>query len=456
MEDTTQKTACKLDAPITQEQIDQIKASLDATLDGELVSQMLACVQCGLCADSCHYYLTNPETEAIPAYKAALVTSFYKSRHTLVGKLLPSLSGARPLDAGRVGEWIDSLFGRCSLCGRCTLNCTMGIGIHQVIRRGRTALAAAELVPSSLQATVDTAVVSGNNMGITKEEWLDTIAWLTEELLGETGDPTAELPLDKTDVDYLYAINPREAKFYPLSLLAAGKIFYAAGVSWTFASDNYDVTNYGLFSGDDEKAALIADRLQTTAKRLRAKTIILGECGHGFNANFWEGPEWRKRPHEVPEMSVLNLLEQLLAAGRITVDPGKHTKPVTLHDPCNLVRLGGVLEPQRVVLNQTVTTLVEMSPNREKNFCCGGGGGQLSMTRYAERRIAAGKMKAEQIKATEAKVVVAPCHNCIDQLAELNKHYKLGVDIKTVTEMVADALVLSVPSAATSGDGHSQ
>jgi Fe-S oxidoreductase len=78
------------------------------------------------------------------------------------------------------------------------------------------------------------------------------------------------------------------------------------------------------------------------------------------------------------------------------------------------------------------------------------------MTRYAERRIAAGKMKAEQIKATEAKVVVAPCHNCIDQLAELNKHYKLGVDIKTVTEMVADALVLPEQSAATSGDGHSQ
>ncbi len=437
-----ENNVCKLDSPATTEQIETIANALEASLDSELVAQMQTCVHCGLCADSCHYFLTNPETEAIPAYKAALVTSYYRSRHTIAGRVLPSLVGARPLDAGRVAEWIDSLYGRCSLCGRCTLNCTMGIGIHQVIRRGRTALAAAGLVPSSLQSTVDKAKETGNNMGISREEWLETIAWLSEELQGETGDPSAELPLDRTDVDYLYAINPREAKFYPLSLLAAGKIFYAAGLSWTFASDNYDVTNYGLFSGDDEVAALIAARLQETAKRLRAKTIILGECGHGYNANRWEGPEWRKQPHDTPEISILDVLERLLAEGKITVDAGRHTKPVTLHDPCNLGRLGGVVEPQRRVLSQTVGTLVEMYPNKEKNFCCGGGGGQLSMTRYAERRIKAGQMKAAQIKATGAKVVVAPCHNCIDQLSELNKQYKLGVDIKTVTEMVADALVL--------------
>jgi Fe-S oxidoreductase len=55
-------------------------------------------------------------------------------------------------------------------------------------------------------------------------------------------------------------------------------------------------------------------------------------------------------------------------------------------------------------------------------------------------------MKAEQIKASGAKIVVAPCHNCIDQLMELNKEYKLNVQIKTVAEMVADALL---PNAST-------
>ena len=82
-----------------------------------------------------------------------------------------------------------------------------------------------------------------------------------------------------------------------------------------------------------------------------------------------------------------------------------------------------------------------MTPNREENFCCGGGGGQLAMAQYRDRRVRAGGVKAEQIRNTKAKTVVAPCHNCIDQLMELNKEYKLGVQIKTVAEMVADALL---------------
>jgi Fe-S oxidoreductase len=402
---------------------------------------MQSCVHCGLCADSCHYYLATGEAEAIPAHKAGLVSSVFAREHTLSGRFFPILSGARTLDAELTREWIDSLYGRCSLCGRCTINCTMGISLERIIRAGRSALAAAGLVPSELQATVDKAVDTGNNMGITREEWLETLEWLQDELRSETGDPAAEMPIDRAGADFLYAINPREAKFYPLSLLAAGKVFHAAKASWTFASDAYDVTNYALFSGDDEAGALIASRLQQAARRLGNCRIVLGECGHGFNANRWEGVEWRQGTEDVPMISILDLMEGYLREGKIALDPSRQQKRYTLHDPCNLVRLGGTTEPQRYLLSRAVSEFVEMTPNRENNYCCGGGGGQLSMTRFADRRLEAGRIKADQIRTAGAQVVVAPCHNCIDQLAELNKHYQLGVDIKTVTEIVADALV---------------
>ena len=84
-----------------------------------------------------------------------------------------------------------------------------------------------------------------------------------------------------------------------------------------------------------------------------------------------------------------------------------------------------------------------MIPNRIDNYCCGGGGGQLSMSEFNERRITSGKIKADQIKKTGAEIVATPCHNCIDQLMGLNNEYKLGVEIKTIGEIVADALVLS-------------
>ena len=82
-----------------------------------------------------------------------------------------------------------------------------------------------------------------------------------------------------------------------------------------------------------------------------------------------------------------------------------------------------------------------MIPNREQNYCCGGGGGMLSMSEYGDRRVESGKVKADQIKKTEAKIVVAPCHNCADQLLEINKHYKVGVEIQAVCELVFNALV---------------
>lgn len=392
-----------------------------------LGTDLASCVRCGLCAEACHYFRSTGEPLATPAYKVRLA-----------GQVLRS-PGA--LDSQRTSEWVDELFGRCSMCGRCMFHCTTGLNIPAVVRGARTRLADAGLVPPDLQATVDTTLRSGNSMGITREEWVDTIHWLEDELRAETGDETARIPLDEPEAGLLYTVNPREPKFFPLSLLAAAAIFHAAGASWTLSSESFDLTNYGLFSGDDAAAAQSARRLRQAMRQLGARTLVLGECGHGFNANKWRAPEWlaeHKPPHVV---SILEIVAAYIAQGRLRLDPSRNASLTTLHDPCNLVRLGGIIEEPRAILSAVVSRWVEMTPNREQNFCCGGGGGQLAMGRYAKRRLAAGRPKAEQIRATGAAVVAAPCHNCIDQLSDLNKEYGLGVKVTTICELVAGALV---------------
>jgi len=400
------------------------------------------CAHCGLCADSCHYYIALNDIQSIPAYKLALVTKIFKKSFGFIGKKLPSLVGAADLTNELIEEWVDSLFGRCTLCGRCSINCTMGINIPYLIRAARGALASVGLVPPGLQSTVNTAIEKGNNMGISKEDWLETVEWLEEELQQDVDDSDAQLPVDNKGARLLYTINPREAMFFPLSISAAAKVFYAAGESWTFSSENFDVTNYGLYSGDDEAAAIMSERLIVAQEELGCEELILAECGHGFNSNRWEAPEWLQRTYGLKVKSILQVIADYIREGRLKLDPTRNTKVVTLHDPCNLVRLGGIVEEQRYALKHAVSNFVEMTPNREKNFCCGGGGGQLAMTRFSKRRLEVGKIKADQIKATGASVVATPCHNCIDQLMELNKHYKLNIEIKTITEIVADAIVL--------------
>lgn len=427
---------------LTQENLDSIRKIFTDQMRSDFAAYLNACVHCGLCADSCHYYLTDPRPESMPAYKLNLVNKVFRRYNTILGRTIPGLSGSEDLTRDVVREWVDVLFGRCSLCGRCSINCTMGINIFYLIRTARTALSAHGITPPGLQSTVDTAVKTGNNMGISTEDWLETVEWLEEELQMEVGDPAASLPLDKKGAKLLYTINPREAMFFPLSISAVGKIFYAAGESWTFSSKNFDVTNYGLYNGDDEAAGLISSRLIEAKEQLDCEQIILAECGHGFNSNRWEAPEWLNRKYGFPVRSIIQVMGDYIRTGKIKLDPLRNTRTFTLHDPCNLVRLGGLIEEQRFVLKQAVNNFIEMTPNREKNYCCGGGGGQLAMTRFAKRRLDAGRIKADQIRKTGAQVVVTPCHNCIDQLMELNKHYDLKIEIKTLSEVVADATVI--------------
>jgi Fe-S oxidoreductase len=378
----------------------------------------------------------------VPARKLGHIAAAFRARFSVLGRMAPSLVGARPFDREIVRAWVVSVFGRCSLCGRCSINCTIGIPLPNLFRAARTALASLGLTPPDLQATVDNSLKHGNNMAIAKEEWTDTVEWIEEELRAEVGDAKAGLPPDKTGAKYLFTVNPREAKFFPLSMQASAKVFWAAKEDWTMASDTgWDLTNYGIFNCADGQAAAIVKNLTDAMERLKCEALVIGECGHGYQSARWMGPEWLKRVFPYPVVSFLELMDEYLDQGRIAVDPSKNQAPVTLHDPCGMVRHGGIVEPQRRVLRRAVQTFVEMSPKGHENYCCGGGGGQLAMGRYKSRRLAAGGVKARQIKDTKAKIVAAPCHNCIDQLTELNKEYSLNVQVKTVAEVLANAIV---------------
>lgn len=426
---------------IDEQRESQARQALFRRLDFEKALQLSTCVRCGLCAESCHYYLVEKEIKAMPAYKIRLVEQVFNYYINLKGRLPSFWFGRGRLSSSLLKEWLDVLFGRCSLCGRCSLNCPMGLKIHDLVRFGRSILAEIGLVPSGLSSTIRIAVNSDNNMGIRTEEWMETVHWLEEELQSELEDSSALLPLDRSGARILYAINPREAKFFPLSLLAAGKIFYAAAESWTLSSYNYDVTNYAYYTGEDTLAAKFFRRLETSLKRLGCQMLVLTECGHGFASARWEAPAWIGYQPAFEIRSFLEIMADYVRQGRLKLDPTRHSLPVTLHDPCNLVRLGGLLEEARYLLRQAVTNFIEMKPHGIENFCCGGGGGQLAMTEFASRRQKAGQIKASQIKETGARIVVAPCHNCLDQLLELNRIYKLGVQVKTVSEIVAEALV---------------
>ena len=148
-------------------------------------------------------------------------------------------------------------------------------------------------------------------------------------------------------------------------------------------------------------------------------------------------------------MSIHDLLKMYIETGRIKVDKSAHPHLTTYHDPCNYGRKSemvfgpGYFEEPRWITQQCVEEFVDMYPNRANNHCCGAGGGAWASP-YAEERIFYGRIKAKQIKDTGAKLLIAPCHNCRDQIMKsLRKEYDMmDVEVKYLWELVADSLIL--------------
>jgi Fe-S oxidoreductase len=56
-------------------------------------------------------------------------------------------------------------------------------------------------------------------------------------------------------------------------------------------------------------------------------------------------------------------------------------------------------------------------------------------------RMKSARVKADQVRATGAPILATACENCHTQLGNLNEHYRMGVDVRFLSSMVADALV---------------
>jgi Fe-S oxidoreductase len=145
---------------------------------------------------------------------------------------------------------------------------------------------------------------------------------------------------------------------------------------------------------------------------------------------------------------VFDLLIKYIKEGRIRLNRSKFKVLATYHDPCNYGRKAekifghGFFDEPRWILDRCMENWVDLYPAKENQLCCGGGGGALT-TGYNDERIAYGKKKMEQIRATGAEMVVVPCHSCHGQLNSIKKEYGMeNLTVKYLWELVADCLIL--------------
>ena len=413
-------------------------------LNRQLVGSLVGCVHCGMCTESCHYVLANPDDPSYaPAYKADQIRKIFKRNFDWTGRIFPWWVHAQDIHTDEELEKLkDIVFGKCTNCRRCSINCPMGVDFALLNRMARGLLVSVGIMPEGVAVVSKDQWEVGNQMGVLPQDYIETLEWLSDELEDEFKDPSARIPIDKTDAEIVYTINPREVKYDPRTISDAARIFYLAGENWTMPSEGWDMTNFGLFSGDDELGGAVARRVYDKVQELRGKKLVMSECGHGYRSTRCEGPNWSGE--EIPfvmESSVQTML-RYIREGRIKVDKSRNKDSYTFHDSCNNARSCGFFEEPRELLNLVVPDFREMYPNRAENFCCTGGGGAMSMSEYTPERLKSAKIKADQLKTTGAKVVVTSCHNCVDGLTDVIRHYKLGMKVAQLVNLTAGALVI--------------
>jgi Fe-S oxidoreductase len=330
----------------------------------------------------------------------------------------------------------------CLVCNRCTQGCPMGIAMDVVVRRARSLAIAEDQIPVDIQKGIKSRLETGDVNGLTQEEFVETVEWVSEEFVDEVGDPAAAIPHDIPGSKFLYLPNPRELGINLLHLTAMGKLFYAMKETWTLSSSHTDVTNWGYFVGKDKTARHIARMVVEPAEALGIETLVLSECGHGYHVLKHLLPELIGRK---PNFTVVSIVELALEYARkkiLKFDPAIHPYKIAYHDPCNIARKSGGYEAPRELLALCCNEVVELIPNRADGICCGGGGGILQDSTSTKKRMITGKPKADQMRTTGLDHLATACLSCHRQLGELSTHFKLGIKVDTVASLAAESLVL--------------
>lgn len=393
------------------------------------------CVRCGACIDACHFYAASKDPAHIPAYRMMLIKKALQSGASGKGKLLDWYREFEGRDPAMAAQLKKAMWD-CTGCRRCAVFCPFDLDTGLLVGTGRYGMLQEEMGPEMIAEIGDAEVSKGEIVDFIKEFFVEQTKEL-EVRLQEEFHPDLKIPVEKEGARALYVPLVGEHAVVP-----AAKIFHAAGEDWTLSL--FTATNHSYFVGDSAKAKQAANWIIQEARRLGVRAIIYPECGHASRTlfNYFEG--WFGDEIEgIERLNIVPLTYSYLAEGRIEVKPGSFDTPLTYHDSCSLGRSSGMYEEPRELVNAVSTNYREMTPNRELNWCCGGGGGLIATAEEMfETRMQGGLPKVEQIRQTGAEWVVTACENCKTQLEDLNEHYEMGIEVKGVIDLIADALVV--------------
>jgi len=417
-------------AKLTPERIQTVVMSILETENlARLKGMVQACVRCGLCGEACHYFHSHDRD---PKYSPV-----GKVKQTL----WPLIENKGRVSPEFIREAARVAYTECNLCRRCIQYCPLGIDTALLISTVRRICNKLGVTPLYMQDTANSHASTYNQMWVKDDEWIDSLQWQEDEARDEY--PKLRIPLEKEGADIMYSVIAPEPKFRTQLIYQSAAILNQCGVDWTMpATPGWDNSDMCMFAGESEMMGRLKRQHFETAVRLKVKRIVMGECGHAYRSVYDTGNRWLSwKGMPIPVIHSVQFYWEQFKAGNIRV-ASTFDELVTFQDPCNIVRGMGLEEKAREVVRAFCPNFVEMHPNRGHNYCCAAGGGVINCgPPHKKTRVLGNRVKAEQLAATGAKIVVAPCHNCHGGIEDIIKHYKLDMELKFMSDIISEHMV---------------
>jgi Fe-S oxidoreductase len=376
-----------------------------ATVEDFTWKQLLdtdACTMCGRCTSVCPAHATGK-----PLDPREIVL---KTGEVMARTGTPPISPPIGVDP-EITVSADSLFERitpdeiwaCTSCKACDEICPVNIEILDKILDMRRYLS---LMESNFPAELGTAYRgmenSGNPWGMAQT---DRGAWASKVdgvQIVEPGSPF--------DHEYLYWVGCAgsfDDKNQKVSV-AMAKLMQRAGLDFAILGPSENCTgDPARRSGNEYIYQMLAMQNIETLNGMGAQKIVT-QCPHCFNTISNEYPQLGGS-YEVIHHS--QLLEWLIAEGRLDLTDARLEERIVYHDSCFLGRHNDVyLAPRRVIGSLGGVEVVEAARNGTRGMCCGAGGARMWMEETIGKKV--NDERSQELIATGASRIAVACPYC--------------------------------------------
>ena len=397
---------------LDDESIEQFGAATMKDLGWEQIMDSYACIMCMRCQEVCPAYNTGKLLS--PA--ALEINKRYHLNH----------GGAT--DVQMLDMISEEAVWACTSCGACVDICPVGNEPMRDILDIRRNLTLMESnFPKQLENAFKGMERNMNPWNVSPADRMKWASGMDVPTIEQNGEP---------EILWWVGCAPATDTRAQKTAQAFAKILNAAGVNYAVLGQNEACTgDSARRAGREDIFFGLASQNVEILNEVAPKRIVT-TCPHCLHTIKNEYPAFGGNYQVVHHTQLIN---ELVGAGKISMNLEGDNMMVTFHDPCYLGRHNKEVDAPRDALNAAGVTTVEMPRNGPKSFCCGAGGAQMwkeeeeGATRVNETRFA-------EAKATGANTVAVGCPFCLTMMNDASKADDNSMQVKDVAELVAERL----------------